>query len=113
MTHQLPEVNALACQSSEPIPLLEAQELTYADHGLLCIRRAWLWAETGGAGNASPSVVRWEHTFRLAMFLMICGWALGTVADTKSMPSPGMLGAFPVQRHTLIWELRGNDAHGA
>ena len=30
-------------------------------------------------------------TFLLAMFFMICGCCLGTVADTKSMPSPAWL----------------------
>ena len=41
-------------------------------------------------------------TFRLAMFLMICGCALGTVADTKSIPSPGMLGALPAHHRASL-----------
>ena len=102
MTHQPPEVNLLACQETSGSLRLQAQLLTDMNHGLAHMTKACLWAEVGGARSASPSAVCCEHTFRLAMFFMICGWALGTVADTKSMPSPGMLGAFPGQRHPLI-----------
>ena len=39
----------------------------------------------------SRCVNRHELAFLLAMFFMICGCCVGTVADTKSMPSPAAL----------------------